>query len=301
MSQSEKHLNQSNTNAEQPIETIYTTVATQTDQTDWLTVVSNLRQGNRQLLEQIAKLEQALATSQQSLHTHKEEKQSQEIAILQLQDELHIAQDRIGGLFQQLENSHQIGQRQQTLIETLSQQLELTQAIVPQLEVENEQLREQNQKLAEKLAKTEQVTLELHRRCKQLQAANPAKPEQLTTPPAEMALVEEIATVAATPSPIEREPLESPLTVEPALEHPHPPQTNLESRENPAFYAASTLTPTPLVTVSEVTDKESTVEITTADTDSDNNTPHWPSPKLDRPRPTNKGGLQLDLPKFPKK
>jgi hypothetical protein len=110
-----------------------------------------------------------------------------------------------------------------------------------------------------------------------------------------MALVEEIATVEATPSPIEREPLESPLTVEPALEHP------LESRENPAFYAASTLTPTPLVTVSEVTDKESTVEITNADTDSDNNTPHWPSPKLDRPRPTNKGGLQLDLPKFPKK
>ena len=49
--------------ADQAIETIYTTVETQPDRTDWLTVVSNLRQINRQLVEEIARLEQALASA----------------------------------------------------------------------------------------------------------------------------------------------------------------------------------------------------------------------------------------------
>lgn len=156
--------------SDQSIETIYTTVEVQRDRTDWLTVVSNLRQINRQLVEEIARLEEALASAKQTQHTHKEANQTHEITILQQQDELRISHDRVGALFQQLETSHQIGQRQQTLIETLSQQLEIVQTIVPQLEVENEQLRQQYQHQSQKLIKTEQVAIELHRRLK-LQAS----------------------------------------------------------------------------------------------------------------------------------
>ncbi|WP_310481128.1 hypothetical protein [Chamaesiphon sp. VAR_48_metabat_403] len=153
-------------NADQIIETIYTTVETQPDRTDWLTVVSNLRQINRQLVEEIARLEQALASAKQTVHTHKEQHQIHEITILQQQDELKIAKDRLGSLFQQLETSHQIGQRQQTLIETLSQQLEIVQTIVPQIEAEHEELRQKYQQQSQKLVKTERVAIELHRRLK---------------------------------------------------------------------------------------------------------------------------------------
>ncbi len=157
-------------NADQSIETVYTTVAAQHDRTDWLTVVSNLRQINRQLVEEIARLEQSLASAKQTLHNQQEANQAHEITILQQQDELNVARDRVSALFQQLESSHQIGQRQQTLIETLSQQLEIVQTIVPQIEAEHEELRQKYQQQAQKLTKTEQVAVELHRRLK-LQAA----------------------------------------------------------------------------------------------------------------------------------
>jgi hypothetical protein len=164
------------------IETIYTTVESQADRTDWLTVVSNLRQINRQLVEKIARLEQALASSTQKLHNYKEESQTHEITILQQQDDLKIAHDRVEVLFQQLENSHQIAQRQQTLIETLSQQLEISQAVVPQLEVENEELAQQFQQQSQKLIKTERVAIELHRRLKlQITAASQASLPATTT------------------------------------------------------------------------------------------------------------------------
>jgi hypothetical protein len=188
----ENQLNPADPNASRAIETVYTTIESQPDQTDWLTVVSNLRQINRQLVEQIARLEQALASAKQSMHTYKEEKQTHEITILQQQDELRLMNERVGGLFQQLETSHQIGQRQQTLIETISQQLEITQAIVPQLEAENTELHQKIEQQQQKLAKTEQVALELHRRMK----------HKATTPAIELAAVttDEPAEIVVTPT-----------------------------------------------------------------------------------------------------
>jgi hypothetical protein len=190
MSPAEQNLNSDK--PDRSIETIYTTVESQRDQTDWLTVVSNLRQINRQLLEEIARLEQALASAKQSLHVHKEANQTHEITILQQQDELRIAHDRVGALFQQLENSHQIGQRQQTLIETLSQQLEITQAIVPQIEAEHDELCQKYQQQSQKLTKTEQVAIELHRRLKLLQANTVGKETSTTattTDPVEIEII----------------------------------------------------------------------------------------------------------------
>ncbi len=187
MSSAERHLNQSSSKTQQAIETIYTTVESQPDQTDWLTVVSNLRQINRQLVEQIARLEHNLASSQQALSTHTEEKQSHEITILQQQDELKITHERVGTLFQQLETSHQIGQRQQILVETLSQQLEIAHTIVSQLETENNEISQQSQQQAEKLAQTEQIALELHNRLQQtIQAPKPIAETTATAIPATM-------------------------------------------------------------------------------------------------------------------
>ena len=145
------------------LETVYTTIESEPDRTDWLTAVSNLRQINRQLVEEIARLEQALAANKQSLHSHKEQNQSYEITILQHQDDLRIAHDRLAGMFQQLETSHQIGQRQQTLVETLSQQLEIVQTVVPQLESEHDELTQKYQQQSQKLHRTEQALIELHR------------------------------------------------------------------------------------------------------------------------------------------
>jgi hypothetical protein len=184
MSPAEQHPNSDRSTADQSIETVYTTVEAQHDRTDWLTVVSNLRQINRQLVEEIARLEEALASAKQTLHIHKEQNQTYEITILQQQDELKIAQERVGALFQQLETSHQIGQRQQTLIETLSQQLEITQTILPQLEAEHEQLNQKYQQQAQKLTKTEQVAVELHRRLKILQSKETALTVNPTPAPA---------------------------------------------------------------------------------------------------------------------
>jgi hypothetical protein len=172
MSPAAQNPNSDRAKAGQSIETVYTTVESQQDRTDWLTVVSNLRHINRQLLEEIARLEEALASAKQTLHTHKEENQTHEITILQQQDELRMAHDRVGALFQQLETSHQICQRQQTLIETLSHQLEITREIVPQLEAEHDELDRQYQQQSAKLVKTERVAVELHRRLKLLQAKN---------------------------------------------------------------------------------------------------------------------------------
>jgi hypothetical protein len=185
MTKSEHHLNSASPNSPNPeIETIYTTVESQEDRTDWLTVVSNLRQEHQKLRKEIAIGEQTLAQVQQNLHTCKEEKQAHEISILQQQDEIKAAQERVSALFGQLETSHQIGQRQQTLIETLSQQLEITQAIVPALEAENNELRQQNQYQSQQLTKAEQIIRELHRRLidDRPTTDNLAVPEPITTP-----------------------------------------------------------------------------------------------------------------------
>jgi hypothetical protein len=191
MSSAQQHPNPAPPIAEQAIETVYTTVESQPDQTDWLTVVSNLRQINRQLVEQIARLEQALASSQQALEAHKEESQSHEITILQQQDELKITHERVGALFQQLETSHQIGQRQQILVETLSQKLEVAQAVIVQLETENNEFVQQSQQQAEKLNHTQQVAIELHHQLKQ-QQANPETPTLTST------ITSDLGTIIAT-------------------------------------------------------------------------------------------------------
>lgn len=315
---SENHLNPPPTE----IETVYTTVQSQPDRTDWLTMVSNLRQINRQLVEQIARLEQTLASSKQTLHTYKEEKQTNEIVILQQQDELRLSNERVGALFQQLETSHQIGQRQQILIETLSQQLEITQEILPQLEAENNDLRQKYHEQAQKLNKTEQVALELHRRMKH-QSTNvpispePTKPEDLATSIVATLPTETTKHSSDIPSKENQE-----TQLQPKLDFEIPawtptlvtPSRKIESSSQKGWrevIATSTkdgiynaisegisMAESPV----ESTDKESTESVQDIITKSP---PNWPAPTLERRTGTDNyvpvKKTVIDLPKFPKK
>ena len=148
------------------VETVYTTASPQGESTDWLTVVKNLRLTNRKLLDQIEALEVNLVAAKQELINHQERSRAQGIKIVQQDDELQIARDRVAALFEQLENSHQIGQRQQVLVETISQKLEIAQTIVGELDNDNAQLRQNHAEQSQKLYKTEAVAQELYRRLK---------------------------------------------------------------------------------------------------------------------------------------
>jgi hypothetical protein len=317
-----------------PIETVYTTVESQADRTDWLTVVSNLRQVERQLVEQIARLEQALASAKQELHDRKAENQNHEITILQHQDELKIAQERVGGLFQQLENSHQIGQRQQILIESLSQQLEIAHAVIPQLEAENEQLHQKYQQQAQKLDKTERVAVELHRRLKVRAAAtnpdpsatpNPAPVAIPTVPAAVPSAFSDFTTSAPIPSVAANAISDAPVSEDLSMETTSKsrvslPQTSFADRESPAWTPATEARPAQpnwreaiasnnakyldLPNLEPSTFASKPPGMTAEDIEEDDievckPSANWPSPTLDRHRPVTKK-LAIDLPKFPK-
>jgi hypothetical protein len=162
------------------VETVYTTASPQGESTDWLTVVKNLRLTNRKLLDQIEALEVNLVAAKQEVINHQERSRSQGIKIVQQDDELQAARDRVAALFEQLENSHQIGQRQQVLVETLSQKLEIAQTIVGELDNENAQLRQNHAEQSQKLYKTEAVAQELYRRLKNQPVANAAPPAPIS-------------------------------------------------------------------------------------------------------------------------
>jgi len=92
-----------------------------------LNLARKLRQRNRQLVERVAELEQALIRAQQA---------HPQVALEANSDELLAASHQVSALLQELEASHQVAQRQQVLIETLSRQLETAQAQIAQLERE---------------------------------------------------------------------------------------------------------------------------------------------------------------------
>jgi hypothetical protein len=320
---------QQNEQPVQPIETIYTTVESAPDRTDWLTAVSNLRQINRQLVEEIARLEQALASTKQSLHTHKEQNQSHEITILQQQGEISIAHDRLGAIFQQLETSHQIGQRQQTLIETLSQQLEIVQTIMPQLEAEHEELTQKYQQQSQKLTKTEQVAVELHRRLQLLDTTTPAHLEAIKD--ATQIDVDLIVAEILVPTPddsgdeIEMIEIADQDLVSPTVDSfdsspkfdPAPPRSPLQiAQEEIARWTPSAPTTpsswrpdlvnnidSPYSPTFDDSSSLTTQSTEVADKESNSaNDPafNWPAPTLD-PDQTTPKKIKIDLPRFPKK
>ncbi len=93
-----------------------------------------LRQNNIALLNRISQLETALANSQRALQTYQERQPATEALLSQRLEEINTLQEHNKRLQGELEQAHQTTQRQQILVETLTEQLETTQTQVAQLE-----------------------------------------------------------------------------------------------------------------------------------------------------------------------
>jgi hypothetical protein len=103
---------------------------------DWFALAQKMRQRNRRLHEQVAQLRQALKEKQEALHLELMRSRDNEAIIAQQSDDMYAIQEQLTRLFHALESSHQAAQRQQILIETLSEQLQSSQERVAQLERE---------------------------------------------------------------------------------------------------------------------------------------------------------------------
>ncbi|MBE9129237.1 MULTISPECIES: hypothetical protein [unclassified Coleofasciculus] len=103
---------------------------------DWFALAQKMRQRNRRLLDQVTQLKQALNEKQEALNVELVRSQDQELLVVRQNEEINTLQTQLTRLFHTLESSHQAAQRQQILIETLSEQLQSSQERVAQLERE---------------------------------------------------------------------------------------------------------------------------------------------------------------------
>jgi len=103
---------------------------------DWFALAQKMRQRNRRLLDQVNQLKAALKQKQDTLHSELTRSQQLETTVVQQTEELNTLHEQLARLFNALESSHQASQRQQILIETLSEQLQSGQERIAQLERE---------------------------------------------------------------------------------------------------------------------------------------------------------------------
>jgi hypothetical protein len=132
--------------------------------TDWFNLARKLRQHNRELVKTVVQLEQALAESQEALQNQLMRSRSTETLLAQQSEELNNAQEQITRLFRELEASHQTGQRQQVLIENLSEQFQESQEHIAQLEQEYYLTQEALSQKSQKLEEAEKQTYNLRER-----------------------------------------------------------------------------------------------------------------------------------------
>ncbi|PSB01127.1 hypothetical protein [Merismopedia glauca] len=129
----------------------------------------NLISRNRNLLQQVGQLEQALRQYQEELQFQQARAQTQETLLLQHKELLKASEDQVNRLFKELESSHQVNQRQQILIETLSTQLETAQERLAQLERDCALTQQRYQEQSHQLQHTETTCEELQVRLERQQ------------------------------------------------------------------------------------------------------------------------------------
>jgi hypothetical protein len=140
--------------------------------TDWFNLARKLRQHNRELVKTVVQLEQALAESQEALQTQLMRSRSTDTLLAQQSEELNNAQEQITRLFRELEASHQTGQRQQILIDSLSQQFQESQEHIAQLEQEYYLTQETLTQKSQQLEKVQKEAQELRERLYHQEQAN---------------------------------------------------------------------------------------------------------------------------------
>ncbi|MEC4986193.1 MAG: hypothetical protein SAJ37_22495 [Oscillatoria sp. PMC 1068.18] len=136
---------------------------------DWFAVARKLRQRNRELLKKVSELEQNLAASHEEVQSLSMRNQSAEKAIAKQAAESQTNQEQLARFFRELESAHQVSQRQQILIETLSEQLETSSDRISQLETEYSLLKQAYDDQARHLSQTEAQSDELTARLQRQQ------------------------------------------------------------------------------------------------------------------------------------
>jgi len=138
---------------------------------DWFALTQKMRQRNRRLLDQLTQLKQTLNEKQEALHSQQTRAQERESLLVEQTEELITIKDQLTRMFQTLESSHQAAQRQQILIETLSEQLQSSQERVAQLEREcaltQERYNEQSHQLLQAENTCRELRARLHRQQRQ--------------------------------------------------------------------------------------------------------------------------------------
>lgn len=128
------------------------------------TQISQLRQHNTDLLDRVTQLEAELEEARQELKVRQERSTSTEVLLSQRFEELEIVQGQNERLLRELELAHQTAQRQQILVETLTEQLETDREQVAQLERDCTLTQQRYNEQATRLSKTEKNCRDLRTR-----------------------------------------------------------------------------------------------------------------------------------------
>lgn len=134
---------------------------------DLINLIQELNQCNGILMDRVSQLEEALESSQNALQA--EVGRSHEPTVLHSPNDWVALQEQITNLFNQLEFAHQTNQRQQILIETLTEQLESSQERVAELEREAALLQQRYSEQAQLFAKSETACRDLQARLQRQQ------------------------------------------------------------------------------------------------------------------------------------
>lgn len=141
-------------------------------ESDLFVLAQKLRQRNRTLQDQVVQLQESLRAAEEKLYSQdqqfseQESIRSQEVGtiISQQNAETSYANEQAGRLLHELENSHQLAQRQQILIETLSTELQTNQERIAQLERECALIQQQYNEQCHELLQSESRCQELNTR-----------------------------------------------------------------------------------------------------------------------------------------
>ena len=172
-------------------EEIFTNNPHTVNEADWFTLARKLRQRNRELLKKVATLEQALTQTREDLESERRRSRQHSLPSSKPDPELLEAQAQVELLFQELEASHHVAQRQHALIETLTSQLEVAQTHIVQLEREcalvRQRYEEQSQLLVQASDNSQQLRDRLSRQQQHTQQFKAVLDKYLSLPPASSA------------------------------------------------------------------------------------------------------------------
>lgn len=136
---------------------------------DWFNLARKLRGQNRELLDTIVTLEQALAASRQQLQDYQERSRHHNVLVSQQTGQLHSIQTENSHLLQQLQTAQAQLQQQQSNLEALQQQLQASQKSFADLERECALLKEETLQNKNQLLLKEQQIKELQQRLQRQQ------------------------------------------------------------------------------------------------------------------------------------